>query len=167
MLRDLLVRLGAPPPAPLELWCAPDQSHPQFQELARGCALTLHRQCGRDLGERLFHAACDASQRAAHLILIGADCPLLDRDYLQRALVLLSSGRDAVLGPAEDGGYVLLGLRRAAAQLFAQMPWGGERVAALTRERLVRLGWCWGELPTLWDLDRPEDLVRFADLARR
>jgi len=166
LLRDLIVRLGAPPPVPLELWCAPNSTHPLFQELACCHPLTLHRQLGRDLGERLRNAACDASRRAAHLILIGADCPLLDGEYLQRALLLLANGQDAVLGPAEDGGYVLLGLRCAAAPVFTEMPWGSERVAALTRERFARLGWRWAELPTLWDLDRPEDLVRFADLAR-
>jgi glycosyltransferase A (GT-A) superfamily protein (DUF2064 family) len=69
-----------------------------------------------------------------------------------------------VLGPAEDGGYVLLGLRRAAPELFAGMPWGSERVAGVTRERLVGLGWDWTELATLWDLDRPEDLARYRRL---
>jgi glycosyltransferase A (GT-A) superfamily protein (DUF2064 family) len=65
---------------------------------------------------------------------------------------------DAVLGPAEDGGYVLLGLRHAAPALFRDMPWGEESIAALTRERMRELGWRWRELPALRDLDRPEDL---------
>jgi hypothetical protein len=68
---------------------------------------------------------------------------------------------DAVLGPAVDGGYVLLGLRRAESALFTDMPWGGDRVAEITRERMAALGWRWRELPALRDVDRPEDLDWF------
>jgi glycosyltransferase A (GT-A) superfamily protein (DUF2064 family) len=99
------------------------------------------------------------------VVLIGTDCPPLDGDYLARALAAMAD-RDAVLGPAEDGGYVLLGLWRAAPELFADMPWGTDRVAALTRQRMAALGWRWAELPMLWDLDRPEDLARYRALSR-
>jgi hypothetical protein len=67
---------------------------------------------------------------------------------------------EAVLGPAQDGGYVLLGLKRAVGGLFRDMPWGGDRVAAITRDRMAAGGWKWAELPILWDLDRPDDLER-------
>jgi glycosyltransferase A (GT-A) superfamily protein (DUF2064 family) len=64
------------------------------------------------------------------------------------------------MGPAEDGGYVLIGLRQFDARLFSNVTWGTERVAHETRERLQSLGWRWQELETLWDVDRPADLVR-------
>ncbi len=71
---------------------------------------------------------------------------------------------DAVFIPAEDGGYVLVGLRRPQPRLFEGIDWGSERVMAQTRERLSELGLRWVELPTLWDVDRPGDLLRLATL---
>ena len=65
-----------------------------------------------------------------------------------------------MLGPAEDGGYVLIGLKRAVPEIFAEIPWGTAGVAEITRGRMRALGWDWAELPALWDLDRPEDLAR-------
>jgi glycosyltransferase A (GT-A) superfamily protein (DUF2064 family) len=65
-----------------------------------------------------------------------------------------------VLYPAEDGGYVLIGLRRAAPEVFADMAWGQAQVMEQTRQRLRTLGWTWSEPATLWDVDRPEDLER-------
>ena len=65
-----------------------------------------------------------------------------------------------MLGPAEDGGYVLLGLNKHHQRLFVGHRWGSENVADSTRAVLTDLGWRWCELPLLWDLDRPEDLER-------
>ena len=103
--------------------------------------------------------------RAEAVALIGCDCPELDAAYLARAFSALQSVEvDAVLGPAADGGYVLLALRRAEPALFAAMPWGGDQVAALTRERMAALGWRWRELPVLRDVDRPPDLLWYPAL---
>ena len=94
-------------------------------------------------------------------IVIGCDCPALTPGHLREAAVALVGGADAVLVPAEDGGYVLIGLGRVEASLFERIRWGESSVLAETRERLAALGWRWRELETLWDLDRPEDLARF------
>jgi glycosyltransferase A (GT-A) superfamily protein (DUF2064 family) len=67
---------------------------------------------------------------------------------------------DAVIGPAEDGGYVLIGLRRYAPELFKGVSWGTDLVLKETRERLRVLGWQWHELKERWDVDRPEDMKR-------
>ena len=67
---------------------------------------------------------------------------------------------DAVLAPAEDGGYPLIGLARMSATIFDDIAWGTDLVLAQTRRRLLALGWRWRELRTLWDVDRPEDLAR-------
>ncbi|MDA1116706.1 MAG: DUF2064 domain-containing protein, partial [Proteobacteria bacterium] len=72
----------------------------------------------------------------------------------------LAGGADAVFAPAEDGGYALVALRRVSPRLFAGIEWGGPRVMAQTRERLLALGWRWRELRTVWDVDRPEDYRR-------
>ena len=104
---------------------------------------------------------------AAHggpLLLIGTDCPALHTGHLHEAANLLHSGHDAVFIPAEDGGYVLVGLRRPQPYLFERIDWGSESVMAHTRERLTRLGLRWAEPATLWDVDRPADLARLAML---
>lgn len=163
LLEDIVRRLTAARVAPLELWCAPDAAAAVFGRLAAMYGCSLHAQKGRDLGERMRRAAADALTRARVVVLAGCDCPDLDAGYVEQALDALVS-HDAVLGPAEDGGYVLLGLRRAAPELFAGLPWGTERVAAITRERMRGLGWRWAERPVLWDLDRPEDLARYRAL---
>lgn len=166
---DLLRDLDAWGLAPVELWVTPDAGHPLFDRLAARWRLTQHRQEGEDLGARLAHAARTALTRSEAIVLLGTDCAELSADYLGAALGLLRD-HDAVLGPALDGGYVLLGLRQVASELFEQMPWGSDRVADLTRRRLDRLGWRWRELHPLRDIDRPEDLVHLppsmADWAR-
>ena len=148
------------PVAPVELWCAPDSRHALFQDLEQRFDLGLRAQCGGDLGERLLRASADALTRARAVVLIGSDCPDMTADILASALALLAQPNvDAVLGPAADGGYVLLALRQAEPLLFRGIPWGGERVADITRQRLSALRWRWRELPVLRDLDRVEDLA--------
>ena len=66
--------------------------------------------------------------------------------------------------PAEDSGYVLIGLRRPPPRLFEGIDWGTERVTAQTRQRVSELRLCWTELPPLSDLDRLGDLARLATL---
>jgi rSAM/selenodomain-associated transferase 1 len=163
LVRETVARLAGAGLAPIELWCSPDTLHPLFLELARTYGLSLHRQEGADLGERMSEAFANALTRGGEVVLLGTDCPSLDGAYVSAALAALE-GSDAVLGPAEDGGYVLLGLKRSAPEIFLNMPWGTARVAALTRERLASLGWKWAELPALWDLDRPQDLERYSSL---
>lgn len=106
---------------------------------------------------------------AGPLLLIGSDCPALHPDDLRRCADALCLGDDAVFLPAEDGGYVLIGLRQVQPRLFEHIEWGTEHVMAQTRERLVELGLCWTEPRTLWDIDRPADLdrLRALDWARR
>ena len=146
---------------PVQLWCAPNTDHPLFQQLASRNALVLYSQTGNDLGERMYHAVNKALQEAKAVLLVGADCPLLDSAYLNQALGWLMGDEDAVLGPAEDGGYVLLGLKRNERNLFHDMPWGKDQVLRLTRKRMKGLGWRWRELEVLWDMDRPLDIERW------
>jgi glycosyltransferase A (GT-A) superfamily protein (DUF2064 family) len=68
-----------------------------------------------------------------------------------------------VLVPADDGGYVLLGLTRSDKRLFEGIAWGSDTVLADTRARLRALDWRWRELETLWDVDRPEDYQRLVE----
>ena len=104
-----------------------------------------------------MQAACDAAN--GPVLIIGTDCPALDADRLHLAAATLRN-YDAVVIPAEDGGYVLIGLRKPQPALFTGMQWSTETVMAETRQRLQSLPLSWRELPTLWDIDRPEDLER-------
>jgi rSAM/selenodomain-associated transferase 1 len=159
LLRMVVGRLLAARLCPVQLWCDPDADHPDFAALAAEGA-GLARQSGAGLGERMANAARQGLETARHLIIIGTDVPELDPRYVESAIRPLLAGRDAILGPAEDGGYCLLGLNRIDDRLFRGIPWSTARVAEETRRRLRELGWRWQELPVLWDVDNPEDLAR-------
>jgi uncharacterized protein len=135
----------------------------ELQALADDLGWTLMEQPVGDLGERMRRIAILGLADSEAVVLIGNDCPALDAGYLASARAALQQ-HCAVLGPAEDGGYVLLGLRRVDPLLFSAIPWGSEHVLALTRTRLQQLAWKHHELQMLWDVDRPEDLVRLAAL---
>ncbi len=145
---------------PVELCCAPDVSHPVLAALARARGATLAAQGPGDLGDRMHAAFRRALAAAPAAIVIGCDCPALTPQHLRAAAAALAGGADAVLAPAADGGYVLVGLARAEPSLFAGIAWGGPDVLEHTRGRLAALGWRWQELETLWDVDRPADLAR-------
>jgi rSAM/selenodomain-associated transferase 1 len=141
------------------LHCAPDATHPFFVRCARELGVALETQVGADLGERMQRAFDRAFARGEALIAIGSDCPALGSTGLRRAREALRT-HDAVLVPAEDGGYALMGLSRPLPGIFAGVDWGTGAVLAQTRERLERSHGCWQELETLWDVDRPEDYAR-------
>ena len=150
--------------APVDLWCAPDSGDPAFAAAKARWGVILHEQTQGDLGERMHQAlgaALEGGQGAA--VLVGCDCPALTATDLDAAFAALDD-HDVVLGPAEDGGYTLIGVRRLSPVLFEGIEWGSDRVLRQTRSRLVALGWRWHELPMLWDVDRPEDLKRLGDV---
>lgn len=146
---------------PVHLWCAPSSEHPFFGQCAKEFGVELCDQPDGDLGARLAHAFKQTLTAASCAVTIGSDSPSLTSADVQEAAAALAQGADAVLGPAEDGGYVLLGLRRFAPEVFSGVTWSSEKVASETRVRLRALNWRWHELPQRWDIDRPEDLARF------
>jgi hypothetical protein len=150
---------------PVELWCAPHAQDTFLAACAKQFGLSARDQGVGDLGIRMARALEFALAEGVPALLIGSDCPALTAEYLRDAAAALVNANDAVIGPAEDGGYVLVGLaRRPAAPLFEDMAWGSVTVMQETRRRLARLGWRWSELATLWDVDRPEDLPRLHQL---
>ncbi len=111
-----------------------------------------------DLGQRMLRSVQDAfAAKMKKVLLIGTDCPDLSPDLAEGALVLLNSS-DIVLGPTEDGGYYLMGLRRVIPQLFHEIPWGAENVLQKTLEIAQTSNLSYSLLPFLNDVDRPEDL---------
>lgn len=141
---------------PVELWCAPDQTHPVFKQCEQDFNLTLHSQCEGDLGARMQHTL--AVRNPA--IIIGTDCPALTAKLLQDAVQALRDGNDVALYPAEDGGYVLIGASVSSAMLFRDIAWGTDSVLETTRIRADALFLNLWEGETLWDVDHPADLDR-------
>jgi rSAM/selenodomain-associated transferase 1 len=146
-----------------EIWVDRPQPAAELTTRARELDMLLRVQSGADLGARMHTAFAETLQTARAAVLVGTDCPEYDAAYLENAFEALES-HDAVIGPARDGGYVLIGLKSAAPGLFMDIPWGTDKVLATTRDRLAQLRWRWFELPTMHDVDVPEDLARFPDL---
>jgi rSAM/selenodomain-associated transferase 1 len=151
---------------PVELHGAPRARHAFFRQCASKLDTTLRVQRGADLGARMFNAIADGLRRQRAVILVGTDCPVLQPRDLRHAARALAGGCDAVLAPAEDGGYPLIGLRRVSPRLFTRIAWGGPDVFARTAEELQGLGWRWRRLRMLWDVDRPQDLERLRALPK-
>jgi len=110
-----------------------------------------------DLGQRLAAAARRVIDDGERILLIGTDCPELDGSRLAEAAAQLES-HDAVIYPAKDGGYVLLGLARTDPSLFADIAWSMDTVAATTIARIEALGWSLFVGDILSDIDEPADL---------
>lgn len=145
---------------PVSLWCAPHAQHRFFRALHRTTGVPCLVQASGDLGERM-HGAFSLHCDSGPLLLTGTDCPPLTPGHLRRAAQALLDGDDAVFYPAEDGGYVLVGLRRPQAELFRDIAWSTDAVMAQTRQRAQAAGLRLREFETLWDLDVPADLVRW------
>lgn len=151
--------------AAVYLYCHPDTSHPFFQTLSRRFPVTLRSQRGSDLGQRMANALEECLSRHRQVVLLGCDCPSLTRTNIHTAFQSLARECDVVLGPAEDGGYVLMATTRPLPFLFRDMAWGSSDVLETTVERLRQQQVPFELLPMQWDLDRPCDLERYRRLA--
>jgi uncharacterized protein len=107
----------------------------------------------------MHHALCASLARGRPAVLVGTDCPDLDADYLCASASALEAN-DVVIGPAADGGYVLIGLARDA-DLFSGMAWSTPQVFACTRERVALQGLRMHELPERFDVDTADDYARY------
>lgn len=126
-----------------------------------GRRLLYRAQVGGGLGERLQHAFATAFRRGFGPVLaIGADCPALDCDTIERAIGLLGRN-DVVLGPASDGGYYLVGLRWPTTGIFRDVPWSTDQVLETTLARIAEAGLTGVQLEVKDDLDTLSDLRRF------
>src|SRR5437667_7819332 len=152
---------------PVELWCAPGTGDPFFLECERRLGASLHPQGEGDLGARMQRAFESALALSSRAILVGSDIPALSAQYLRDADRALRRGDDAVIGPAEDGGYVLIGLSRCDAAPFREIPWGGSEVLAETHRRIAAFVLRVTELPALRDVDRRGDLYRLPEEMRK
>lgn len=158
MLDRALEQALAAAVGPVELCMSPAPDAPEWAGIPLPAGIEVSDQGEGDLGARMARPAQRAVARGEAVLLTGTDCPDLTAARLRLAAAQLA-GHDAVLHPAADGGYPLLGLRAFDARLFEGMPWSTPAVAALTLERLAALGWKVWVGDTLRDVDEPADLL--------
>jgi len=130
----------------------------------RSCEVCLDAQQGEgDLGARMHRALSRAfADGAAAAAILGADAPTLPRALVEDAFALLSGGADAVIVPAHDGGYVLVGASHPVPALFAGVPWGTPLVIDATRRLALLSGLVLAETAPWSDVDVEGDLPRLA-----
>ena len=163
--RNTLRLAAAADTGPVTLWCTPDADQRFFRALHRAGGVALQSQCDGDLGARMLHACAHhfSGQPDQPLLLIGTDCAVLAPGHLQAVARALEQ-HEVVIVPAEDGGYVLVGVRRLVPEIFERIEWSTALVMTQTRERLRQAGVDWLEMPTLWDVDEPADWLRLQTL---
>lgn len=157
LIKHTLRTVASLPDYNIELWVG--SQHSWWQELAVQYDLAVFQQRGENLGERMSFALESALQRSAQVVIVGTDCPAISPQYLQQAFDGIEQ-HGIVIGPADDGGYVLLGLNQPLPILFNKIPWGSADVFATTVARLQQAQLHWFELESLMDIDRPEDFIK-------
>jgi len=158
MLRHALAQAAAAGIGPVELCAAPDATHPALRSAAARHGASLSEQGTGDLGLRMHRAFARSLTHHRRALLIGTDAPSLDAAVLRQAARALEN-HDAVFVPALDGGYALVGQRRADPRWFSGMSWSHALVMEHTRERLRAAGVRWAELAPVADIDEPADLA--------
>lgn len=151
----------------LQLWCSPDVEHEIFKECNEQFRVPLYVQRGDDLGVRMSDAIKNGLKKFKHVVLVGTDAPALGVDQIEEAIESLHSTEKIVLVPAEDGGYVLIGMNRHYSDVFLSVPWGTDRVLRKTRANVVALGLKLNELATCWDIDHIEDYERYLEWKKK
>ena len=149
--------------SPVDIWCSPSSEHPFFQQCKARYRATLHTQGPGDLGQRMSQAIRTTLEDADYVVVIGADCPALCSADLVAAFNALDTGTDVVIGPAEDGGYYLIGMRNHHAFLFTDIPWSTPAVLSTTAERIRTQNLRLHTLPLRKDLDTPEDYAVYRE----
>jgi len=159
LVEDTLARLWRVPGTRAELWIDAEPNE-QVEAWCRRWAMPCYRQQGPDLGARMYYALETALSAGAGGIVVGTDCPPVDSAYIERAVRALQT-HDLVLGPAEDGGFGLVGLAVPAPGIFAGVRWGGAEVLAATLANAIDGDLSVTLLPAIWDVDEPADWARW------
>jgi rSAM/selenodomain-associated transferase 1 len=147
--------LTASLPVKRVLSCAPDQEDPFFLKCKKDHSLSLIKQEGADLGERMANVlGWGFLQGFQRIVIIGSDSPTLPASFIKEAFRMLRS-EPVVLGPALDGGYYLIGMAPPIPNIFSHIKWGTHTVLSETKKRLNRFYL----LPYWYDVDTPKDLA--------
>jgi uncharacterized protein len=158
-LRDTLLNARRVPGVQPVIMYTPEDAGSYFAELAPD--LPARAQHGADLGSRLAHAFDETlADPGTCAVAIGSDSPDLPHHYISGAFGLLAGGADLVLGPADDGGYYLVGLRRPQPRLFLEVTMSTPAVLNDTLALAGELGLRSELLPIWYDIDTYADLRR-------
>ena len=144
-----------------ELHCSPDINDDFFTYLSKTYQLDLLPQQGAQLGDKMAHAMETALNTSRQCIIIGTDCPMINESYIYTAFQQLDNS-DVVLGPALDGGYVLIGGKVFDYQLFNDVTWSTSEVLNQTLKNINHLQLKYHKLDTLSDVDTHEDLKQLS-----
>lgn len=144
---------------------APDDGRDALEAVLGEEGLLWFAQRGEDLGARIESAAAFAFERTSGpVVVVGTDSPTMPPTFVERAFASLSACEsDVALGPTEDGGYYLVGLRKLSEGLFRNVEWSTPRVYRQTASNASRLGLRVLELPRWYDVDTSADLLRLRD----
>jgi uncharacterized protein len=163
-LADKIAQVNALPRATPVVSYSPDEAKSVFQDLTPAHFM-LMPQRGDDLGARIFFTFDQLFRQGyTQVIVIDSDTPTLPIAYLEQAFRLIAAQQnDVVLGPTEDGGYYLIGLRQSHRELFERMPWSTSQVFPETRRRSEQFGLTVACTESWYDVDTPEDLARLTE----
>ena len=148
----------------IHIHCYPKPEEKYFKHYLNDPRISLHQQIGLDLGERMAHAMQNSLRHYDACLIIGCDCPSLQPADIDQALQFLET-HQVVIGPAQDGGYYLIGSREYQQGIFHDIEWGTEAVYTQTCEKFKQLNINWQELPEYNDIDSIEDLRKADDIA--
>ena len=144
----------------LVLCYTPEGAEEAFEKVEREGSLML-AQRGATLGERLQNCFGDLFELGYFsVVVLGGDSPTLPGENVWAAFESLTADNQVVIGPAEDAGYYLIGMRKLHQPLFQDIPWSTQEVLAITHQRARGLGLELIELPSWYDVDTPADLER-------
>lgn len=158
---DNLLAVGCP----LYFWW--DRPEPESRKYAARILARLEAkrvisgsQVGAGLGERMTHALNEGLESSDRAVIVGSDCPSVDADYVRQAFAALENA-DVVLGPSDDGGFVLIGSRRDLGATLNGVDWGTDQALAQTVAALLDNGFKTVQLDERWDVDEIADWERF------
>jgi len=148
----------------IQIWSYPNIHYVSIKYLAEQHDLSVHRQFGNNLGERMFNALDSALKEHDFAVIVGSDCPVINTTIYNQAFEVLVNGYEAVLGSCEDGGYYLIGSKKADYKIFSDISWGEKNVVEITRKRFKKTGIKWFETEQLWDVDEIGDVNRLKSM---
>lgn len=150
---------------PFEIWQS--EASPYFTELNAkyNHTLIMETQIGNDLGERMSHALSSGLKRSKMTIIIGSDCIEYSKQYLTDAIKSLETN-EMVIGPAFDGGYVLIGGHSHYPEVFKDIHWGTDKVLSESLAILDSKSINYSQLISLNDVDTADDYEKAAQICR-
>ena len=143
----------------VEIWCTPGCNHAFLSNLSQTYETKI--QTGQSLADRMSYSLTRGLEKYQKVILVGCDCPAIDKPTLVKAISMLDK-HDYVFIPVEDGGFSLIGSVLFSPAIFQEILWGSNLVMSQMRENLKKYHHSWTELPTLWDIDEFVDYQRLS-----